>query len=249
MKKTINTRKMKSKVFLIGLIFTTILSCNKELNSDNQNQINGLWLVKSFKVNNMEIPSSENWIRFNADSSLSSGNDWLQHSVGYWRYQQNTKLLTINTEIGFTYYKSPFSVEIHKTTMIWKGTKEGMEVIIILEKAEKLPTSEANKLFGLWKFDSVFIGDNDVLDSLNPNKKAMLFFRWDNQFEFHNYPEGEKYGIFKIQPYRNQLEMINYSSSPKFQFYDFKIEGENLELKSKDEKTVLKFSRIHQFLE
>ena len=59
----------------------------------------------------------------------------------------------------------------------------------------------------------------------------------------------EKYGVFKTQGYRNQLEMINYSVSPQFQFYDFNLEGDKLVLKSKDEKTELKLSKIDQFLQ
>lgn len=133
--------------------------------------------------------------------------------------------------------------------MTCKLKVDEMEITLFLERIDKLPTSEVNKLYGLWKIDSTFINSRDVTDSLNPEKKAMLFLRWDNNFEIRNYPEGEKFGIFKTQSFRQQLEMINYSlRSSKFQFYDFIVEDEKLQLKSKDAKTVLKLSRIDQFL-
>lgn len=238
---------MKSNKFLILLILVTIISCKKELSDF---QINGLWLVKKVTMENEEmITPALNWMLFNPDSTHAFGNGWLQNSVGSWTFQKSSKILTIKNDIGFSDYTNSMKIELSKKNMTCKLKVDEMEITLFLERIDKLPTSEVNKLYGLWKIDSTFINSRDVTDSLNPEKKAMLFLRWDNNFEIRNYPEGEKFGIFKTQSFRQQLEMINYSlRSPKFQFYDFIVEDEKLQLKSKDAKTVLKLSRIDQFL-
>lgn len=238
---------MRSSKFLIMLVFATIISCKKEL---PEYQINGLWLVKKVTMGNEEmITPALNWMQFNADSTHAFGNGWLQNSFGSWTFQKKSKILTIKNDIGFSDYTNPMKIALSEKNMTCKLKVDEMEITVFFERIDKLPTSEANKLYGLWKIDSTFINSKDVSDSLNPDKKAMLFLRWDNNFEIRNYPEGEKYGIFKTQAFRQQLEMVNYSRrSPKFQFYDFIVDDEKLQLKSKDEKTVLKLSRIDQFL-
>lgn len=238
---------MRSSKFLIMLVFATILSCKKEL---PEYQINGLWLVKKVTMGNEEmITPALNWMQFNTDSTHAFGNGWLQNSFGSWTFQKKSKILTIKNDIGFSDYTNPMKIALSEKNMTCKLKVDEMEITVFFERIDKLPTSEANKLYGLWKIDSTFINSKDVSDSLNPDKKAMLFLRWDNNFEIRNYPEGEKYGIFKTQAFRQQLEMVNYSRrSPKFQFYDFIVDDEKLQLKSKDEKTVLKLSRIDQFL-
>lgn len=241
---------MKNSKLLIVLVLTTLISCNKQQKPDDPNLISGLWLVKKVTIANEEmVTPALNWMQFNADSTHAFGNGWLQHSVGTWSFNKNAKVLTIKNDIGFSDYTNPMKVELNKNNMICKLKVDDMEITVILERIYKLPTSEANRLYGLWKFDTIIMNKKEVSDSLNPNKKAMLFLRWDNNFELRNYPKGEKYGIFKTQAFRQQLEMVSYSKSlPKFQFYDFTTENDTLVLKSKDEKTVLKLSRIDQFL-
>lgn len=244
---------MKSNVFLIVLIFTIIISCNKKQQIDNQEYINGLWLVKEVKINDQDMTPIADWIQFNADSTQTSGTGWLQHSVGLWKYKKASEILSItyeNGSNGFITFDTSYHVKFNKNTMTLHAKSEDKITSITLERGNKLPTLEANKLIGIWKFDSIVINNKEVSDSLNPSKRAMLHLRPENGYTLYNYPLGEKYGIFKAHFGRKQLEMVGYTSlSPKFQFYDFNVEGKNLLLKSKDENMVLKLSRIHQFLE
>jgi hypothetical protein len=246
-------KKIKSKMFLIAMVFATLLSCNTAVNTENQKQIFGLWKVKIMKINNEDFTLPNRWIQFNVDSSQASGNGWLQSSVGTWTYQKDLNLLTVQDVEGLinssdaNFYTAPFKVELTKNVMTLKYKNEEKDVIVVLERINKLPTSESNKLFGLWKFESIYIDNKEVSDSLNPEKKAMLSLNWENTYTLYNYPQGEKYGVFKTQGYRNQLEMINYSVSPQFQFYDFNLEGDILVLKSKEKKTELKLFKIDQF--
>ena len=66
--------------------------------------------------------------------------------------------------------------------MTCKLKVDEMEITLFLERIDKLPTSEVNKLYGLWKIDSTFINSRDVTDSLNPEKKSNAFFKMGQQF-------------------------------------------------------------------
>lgn len=242
---------MKSNVILIVLIFTIIISCSEKQQIDNHQVINGLWLVKEVKINDQDMTPIADWIRFNADSTQTSGTGWLQHTIGSWSYQNDAKILTIKNNIssnGSINYEDFFNVTFDKNLIVLQRKNEGKGLSITLEKADKLPTLEANKLFGLWKFNSILIDNIEVSDSLNPTKNAMLDLRPENGYTLYNYPKGERYGIFKAHYGKQQLEMVNYSRSPKFQFYKFTIDGNKLLLNSTDNKTVLSLSRIDKYL-
>ncbi|MFY9241705.1 MAG: hypothetical protein WAO74_01615 [Polaribacter sp.] len=242
---------MRNRIFLMVIIFGIIASCKNDIKPEVQNQISGLWLVKKITIGNTDLSPSPNWIHFYKDSTQASGTGWMQHSIGSWSYQNESEMLTVKNDNGlngFMNLEDSFKVLINENSMTLQGKKEEQELIISLEKTNALPTLEANKLFGLWKFDSILINGKEVSDSLNPTKNAMLHLRFENGYTLYNYPLGEKYGIFKAHLGRQQLEMVNYSNSPKFNFYDFNIEGEKLLLKSKDEKTELTLNRIHQYL-
>ena len=235
--------KLKLGILLFGL--TIIFSCKKE---EVKPTINGLWLVTKVKMGEDEMTPVARWMHFNADSTQTSGNGWLQHSEGTWNLNKNNQLTVINTN-GLLDEAEPFTVEFENNNMIWTREEFGQQVEVTLEKTDKTPTSEANKLYGLWKFDTIFKEGKEVSDSLNPSKKAMLFLRWDSTYELRNYPEGVLYGIFKTHGHRQQIDMVSYSKEPKYQFYEFKLDENKLLLKSTNSNTQIKLTRIYQFLE
>lgn len=235
-----------NKVKLLVLSFIIFFSCE---NIKEKNSMNGLWIVKKVKMGEKEMTPIKRWMKFNKDSTQTSGNGWLQHSIGSWSYKKQAKLLVIKNDNGIVDNAEPFKVKLEKNNMIWLRKEDGNDVSVFLERINKIPASEANKLLGLWKFDSILYDDKEVSDSINPNKKAMLFLRWDNTYELHNYPKGKKYGIFKTHGHRLQLDMVNYSQKPKYQFYGFSINGNKLVLKSTNSNKELKLTRIHQFLQ
>ena len=80
---------------------------------------------------------------------------------------------------------------------------------IVLDRTNKLPKIEANKVLGLWKFDSIYVVDKETLGSLNPTKNAMISLIWENSYILYNYPQAEKYGIFKTHSTRKQIDLID----------------------------------------
>ena len=236
------------RIGLLILVTFLLTSCKKE-QTQKENAINGLWVVKKVKMGNQEMTPIARWMKFNADSTQTSGNGWLQHSVGSWSYKIDSKLLKVENFNGVVDdFNDPFKVDFSDKNMIWKRKEGDFDVTITLEKINKIPTSEANKLYGLWKFESIFENGKEISVSLNPSKKAMLFLRWDNTYELRNYPVGELYGIFKTHAHRLQIDMVSYSKIPKYQFYEFKLEGNNLLLNSTISDKQIKLTRINQFL-
>lgn len=227
------------------MAIATLFSCKKE---QAKPSINGLWLVNKVKIGETDMTPNARWMRFNADSTQTSGNGWLQHSEGNWSVNKNNQLTVTNTN-GLLDEAEPFTVKFENENMIWTREEFGQQVKVTLERTNKLPTSEANKLYGLWKFETIFKDGKEISDSLNPSKKAMLYLRWDSTYELRNYPEGELYGIFKTHGHRPQIDMVSYSKEPKYQFYKFKLDENKLTLNSTNSDKQIKLTRIHQFLE
>lgn len=237
----------ESRFIMTLLSIVLFISCQKT--HDATHAIDGLWQVKSVKMGDQEMTPIARWMHFHKDSSQVSGNGWLQHSTGSWSFNQNKNSLTIRNTNGIEDRYEPFQVHFKDQRMIWNRTEDNHPIEVILERIEKLPTSEANKLYGLWRFDSIFENGNEITEMQNPSKKGILFLRWDGTYELRNYPEGERYGIFKTHAHRPQLDMVSYSKDPEYQFYEFQVENNTLFLTATNKDKQIKLTRIHQFLE
>ena len=235
---------LKIGVLLLMLLF--IFFC-KQKQVKNEDTIYGLWVVKKVKMGNNEMTPIARWMRFNKDSTQTSGNGWLQHSEGSWVLNEINQLSVKNTN-GLIDKSGPFNIKFENGSMIWNRTEDGENVSVILERAEIIPKSEGNRLMGLWKIETISINDKSVTSTLNPDDKATLFLRWDNTYVFENYPQGKTYGIYKVHAHKPEIQMVNYGDKPQFQFYQFSIDKNNLILKSTDQKTKLELKRIYQFL-
>ena len=234
----------------IGLLIlvTFLLTSCKQKQTLKEDTIHGLWVVKKVKMGDQEMTPIARWMKFNADSTQTSGNGWLQHSEGSWVLNKYNQLSVKNTN-GLIDESEPFTVKFENRNMIWNRTEEGENVSVILERAEIIPKSKGNRLMGLWKIETISIDDKNVTSALNPNDKATLFLRWDNTYVLENYPKGKIYGVYKVHAHKPEIQMVNYGDKPQFQFYQFSIDKNTLILKSTDQKTKLELKRIYQFLE
>lgn len=68
---------MNRALLLVFLLFLVSFSEQTE----EKNKIDGLWTVKKVKVGEQQITSIARLVRFNANFTQASGNDWLKHSV------------------------------------------------------------------------------------------------------------------------------------------------------------------------
>lgn len=231
------------KVFLFVFLIMLISSCE---NQKKETGIVGLWLVEKVQVGeNSKTPISK-WTRFNSDSTQVSGNGWLQHSYGNWSLKDNR--LQVTDQNGIIDASEPFTIEVKENTMTWKRTEEGQEVTVSLKRIDKLPQSDGNKLIGLWKLNKVIHDGNDMTLVINPEGKTMMHLRWDNMYVQYNMPKGKQFGVYKIHAHKDEIQLVSYVNKSEFSFWNFSIQGNKLTMTSTDEKNILEFERIHQFI-
>ena len=223
------------RTYIILLISSIIFSCSKK--TEDENTINGLWLVDKVKVGNKEMTPVARWMKFNPDSTQTSGNGWLQHSIGTWSYK-NDKLSIINLN-GINDNADPFSVDLELSKMTWSREEEGQNVQVFLHRIDKIPTSDGNKLMGLWKLNEI---NSEKIESTKT-----LYIAWDNTYIKQSASGKKEYGIYKIHGHKPELQMVNYGKNPKFTFYRFLITKKSLTLENTEGDEVLVYSRIYQF--
>ena len=74
------------RIGLLILVTFLLTSCKNE-QTQKENAILGLWVVKKVKMGDQEMTPIARWMRFNKDSTQTSGNGWLQHSEGSWVFK------------------------------------------------------------------------------------------------------------------------------------------------------------------
>ena len=231
------------KISLFVFLITLISSCE---NQKKETGVLGLWLVEKVEVGENSMTPISKWTRFNSDSTQTSGNGWLQHSSGNWSLKDNR--LEVTDKNGIIDSAEPFTIEVKENTMTWKRNEEGQEVIVYLKRINELPQSEGNKLIGLWKLTKAVDNGNDITVMVNPNGKSMMNLRWDNMYVQYNMPKGKQFGVYKIHGHKPEIQLVNYGNESKFSFWNFIIDGKKLTLTSTDQKSVMEFERIHQFI-
>jgi len=231
------------KTFFFVFLITLINSCE---NQKKETGIVGLWLVEKVEVGENSMTPISKWTRFNSDSTQTSGNGWLQHSYGNWSLKDNR--LQVTDQNGIIDTAEPFTIEVKENTMTWKRTEEGQEVTVSLKRIDKLPQSEGNKLIGLWKLNRVTHDGNDMTLVINPEGKTMMHLRWDNMYVQYNMPKGKQFGVYKIHAHKDEIQLVSYVNKSEFSFWNFSIQGNKLTMTSTDEKNILEFERIHQFI-
>lgn len=237
-------KRIKQVLCLIAFV-ALIVGCNNE--QVKESGIHGLWKVEKVVVGEDSMTPVSRWTRFNSDGTQTSGNGWFQHSLGTWSIKKNQ--LTIKNSNGILDEAEPFSFTFMNDKMIWKRNEEGQEVTVHLKRIEKIPTSEGNKLLGLWKLIKSTSDGNDITVMSNPDSKAMLHLRWDNMYVQHNLPKGKQYGIYRIHGHKSEIQLVNYGESSQFSFWNFAISEKKLTLTSTDGQSVMEFERIHQFID
>jgi uncharacterized lipoprotein NlpE involved in copper resistance len=233
---------MKTTIKIATLLLITFyfIGCQK------QPSLEGMWLVEKVSMGEQFMTPIARWMRFNSDNTQVSGNGWFQHSYGTWSLENNQ--LSVEDTNGINSNPDPFSVEIQENTMTWTRIEDGQEVIVSLKRTDQLPQSGGNKLKGLWKLTSATDDGNDITAVLNPDQKSMLHLRWDNTYVQHNMPQGKNYGVYKIHGHKPEIQLVNYGNESKFSFWSFEFAEEKLTLMSTDNKSVMTFERITDYL-
>lgn len=234
--------QMKKLFALLFLTSFLLLACTTQKNNTS---IEGLWLVEKVQMGTKEMTPLARWTRFNSDATQSSGNGWLQHSIGSWKL--NGDRLSVENTNGIIDNFEPFKISLEGEKMSWEREEEGNNVQVFLKRIKELPASEGNKLMGLWVLKEFFENGVDKTTSINVPERAMIHFRWDNVYVQHNMPQGKRTGVYKIHGHKPEIQMITYGKENNFDFWKFEISDDLLTMISTDNTTKIVFKRSHQF--
>lgn len=237
---------MKTKEFIFLLVATLFFeSC------DQQNGIEGLWVVDKVEVGEQEMTPNARWMRFNADSTQQSGNGWLQHSFGTWSLNEKTGELTVKNVNGLDDPYGAFKVSVENDTMFWGRQEEGQQVEIRLVRADSLPATFGNKLLGLWQLEQAS-GEGFFFEPTRPAAASnnYIFFRWDGLFVIGS-EKGRFTGVYNVNGHKAELEMIPYGEGETRSFWkiEFNENRIKLHLLNNDNSIVRDFVRVHKFPE
>lgn len=215
---------------LVSLFFLLLLlsSCSVE------RKLEGLWLIEKVQVGTDEMTPIARWTRINKDHSQSSGNGWLQHTVGSWEYNAKSKEMTLESTFGIEDEYGGFQVDFEGEKMIWTRTEDEHEVLVQLSKINELPIAPANLLMGVWKQTDSKKGQEDY-----------LFFRWSHIVVKGKVGEGRQFGMYKTHPHANEIEIIYFGDDLEHEKWKYRLEDNNtLYLESLEDNKLLSFQRI-----
>lgn len=188
-------------------------------------EIYGLWLVESVRVQQELMTPQGKWIRFDSNGTQQSGNGWKQHSLGTWELRDS--MLSIETNNAPPDDAGAFKVKCQESAMEWTRIEDGNEVIVQLRRIEDNPTTNADRVLGYW-------GSSDG---------EVLLIRWDGLYEW-TIDEVTEVGMYRIHGHRPLLEMVP-RESPSWNRWLYHWEGETLILEQRGGAPIRKvFERI-----
>lgn len=222
--------KLAFVVFLLGV------------SSSAFGQMEGLWVVTKITMGEKDVTPSAKWFNFQGNDRLTSGNGWIQHTVGTWSLDGDKLFLT--NENGYNETYDPFIVRQENKKMIWQKEEEGQELRIFLERANDLPESHIDKIQGLWDFDTAERQGRNVSREFDPEDNVFLWIRWDRRFLYENHPDKMNFGHWFIDPHKNEIRLMTEDSH--MERWSFEVSPNRLTLTA-DSGETLTFNRITEF--
>jgi hypothetical protein len=222
---------------LVALLFS---ACNTE---SKQHPMVGLWQISTVTIEGEENTPDDKWMRFNADSTQESGNGWLQHSIGKWKLDGETKELLLHQENGWKDAFENFKVTFTDAGMTWSRMEDGQAVVVNMKKINKIPKRQADELYGIWKLHSTKIDDIEMKTVEN----TTIFFRWDKMFIAQD-ESNRSYGMFKAAGHEDKLELVYYNGECTREYWNFSVKNNilKLEAENSEQKTIQTYERIYE---
>lgn len=227
-------------LFFIALIFS---------NCSIPSKFNGTWVVKNVKVGSDIMTPMGKWVKFQKNHTQTSGNGWVQHTVGTWQFNNKTSQLAFLQTNGFKDEHGPFSLKIGKDEMVWKREEEGQKVEVTLLKTDIIPQAPPDKLLGVWDLEKTIEEEEDISSTYDPNQKRYLFLKWDKIFTIQHTPQGRIMGIYKTHGHKQEVQFVYYSDPPKIETWQYEVNENKLVLNGviSGKKMVKEYRKIDHF--
>lgn len=214
--------------------------------------ITGFWEIHKVTVGEEVMTPVAKWTRIHPDGTFESGNGWLQNSAGTWTYDEKSSGLTLQDRFGLEDEYGPFLVHLLKDKMIWRREEDGMQVVVTLEKTDKLPISTADLLTGLWDLVRAEQAGKEITTRFDPRNQYFILIRWDRIY-VERTPGGDRQtGYWHIHAHRPEVTFLSHAQGKNPESWEVKVTEKSLEMQGISENNrdlVLFFGRIHQLPE
>jgi len=203
----------------------------------------GLWQIEKVSVGTEEMTPIAKWTLLNKDFTQTSGNGWLQHTVGDWSYDKKQQEIRLNNTNGMADEYGGFIVQFAEEKMIWQREEEGQEVKVTLAKIDQIPQSPANHLFGVWQLKT-------DQESNENGAFSHLMIRWDQIIVMRTSAGLREYGMYKTHGHKPEVQIIYYEDPLRSSIWVYSLEGTDLltlNYEKDGEPIQLVYERVHTF--
>ena len=210
--------------------------------------VEGFWLVTKVTVGARELTPVGRWFKLSADGKQVSGNGWLQHSFGTYKFDKKKSELIFNTanepEDEFGAFKvvrekvptsKPQAAGLLSPVMTWSRKEEGEMVFVELKAINELPMAPPDQAKGLWVLTAAANRELDVTKTYDPDHKHFLFIRWDHQYVRQINAHERISGYWFFDEFRPSLKLISENREQQDETWNVTIDGNKLTLKGSSE--------------
>lgn len=212
--------------------------------------VEGFWLVTKVTVGARELTPVMRWVKLEANGKQVSGNGWLQHSFGTYRFDKTkSELLLITTNEPDDEFGA-FKIERKGPLMTWSRKEEGEMVVVEMKPITELPMSPSDEAKGLWILDSALDRDLDITKTYDPDRKHFLFIRWDHQYVRQINAHERISGYWFFDAHQPIVAFISENREQQDEHWLVSIAGTKLTLKGSSENVkemTLTYSRATDF--
>jgi hypothetical protein len=188
----------------------------------------GLWEVTKVSIGDQSMTPAGKWSHFKSDGSYTSGNGWLQNSIGTWSYEPANGTLTTAETNGIKDPFGPFLISVNGDKMTWKRTEEGALVTVSWKRTDQLPIGPAEKVVGLWGLVDTQTKAENPASKIDPDSNYHIFISWGRTFWKRSTPGGRKTGYWFIHPHRPELTLIWHGEDLKESKWWVRFEDEQM---------------------
>lgn len=211
--------------------------------------VDGFWLVSKVTVGGRELTPVGRWFKLDKGKQVS-GNGWLQHSFGTYKFDKKKSELLFQTTNEPEDEFGAFKVIRTGPLMTWSRKEENELVVVELKPITELPMSAADEVKGLWVLNSAFDRDLEVTKTFDPDHKHFLFIRWDRQYVKQINAHERISGYWFFDALRPEITFISEHREQEDEKWNVTIEGTKMTLKGSSENVkemTLVYSRATEF--
>jgi hypothetical protein len=211
--------------------------------------VDGFWLVTKVTVGGRELTPIARWFKLDKGKQVS-GNGWLQHSFGTYKFDKKKSELFFLTTNEPEDEFGAFKVVRTGPLMTWNRKEENELVVVELKPITELPMSPADEVKGLWVLNSALDRELDVTKTFDPDHKHFLFIRWDRQYVKQINAHERIAGYWFFDELRPEITFISEHHEQEEEKWTVTLEGAKMTLKGSSENVkemTLVYSRATEF--